>query len=326
MKELTLEIGGLPTTIVVPEEPIAAVLLDRYSAFLVPGSTDESVITVELLGGSLEHGYRVPTIDITGDTLTVTRHDLHAHSPDQGRTWHARMIANEYTFDSCLRVLYTLRLLRHGGFLVHASAQIRSGAGCIFTGKSEAGKSTISRLGVDNLVLCDELPLIRRRGGHVPGLGHALLGRVRQGHRDRLGRGAGALLPQQGSIQSQRSREPGAGVAPVAADHALLLAGPRHGRRRHASLHRFPRRDSRFRSLQPSRTWRLGGGGHGARGGPARYPIGISVPASQGMHAPRRIRTACRLGQAADSGEQLCQPRRRRRCAHGSHPRTQNCG
>jgi hypothetical protein len=165
MKELTLEIGGLPTTIVVPEEPIAAVLLDRYAAFLAPCSTDESVITVELLGGSLEHGYRVPTIDITGDTLTVTRHDLHAHSPDQGRTWHARMIANEYTFDSCLRVLYTLRLLRHGGFLVHASAQIRSGAGCIFTGKSEAGKSTISRLGVDNLVLCDELPLIRRIEG-----------------------------------------------------------------------------------------------------------------------------------------------------------------
>jgi hypothetical protein len=75
------------------------------------------------------------------------------------------MIANEYTFDSCLRVLHTLRLIDCEGFLVHASAQLREGMGCIFTGKSEAGKSTISRLGADNLVLCDELPLVRKVGG-----------------------------------------------------------------------------------------------------------------------------------------------------------------
>ncbi|MBN1426534.1 hypothetical protein JXA88_18455 [Candidatus Fermentibacteria bacterium] len=165
MKELTLEIGGLSTTIVVPEEPIAEVLLDRYAAFLIPETTDESIIRVELLTGSLEQGYRAPTIVSDGDTITVTRHDLSATSRNRGKTWHARMIANEYTFDSCLRVLYTLRLLEHEGFLVHASAQLRNGIGCIFTGKSEAGKSTISRLGTDNLVLCDELPMVRKVNG-----------------------------------------------------------------------------------------------------------------------------------------------------------------
>lgn len=165
MKELTVEIGLLPTTILIPDEPVSQVLQDRYATFLVPRSTDESVVTVELLRESLEYGFRVPTIDVAGDAITVTRHDLHAYSPNAGRAWHVRMIANEYTFDSCLRVLYTLRLVAHDGFLIHASAQIRHGGGCIFTGKSEAGKSTISRLGAGNHVLCDELPLVRKVDG-----------------------------------------------------------------------------------------------------------------------------------------------------------------
>ncbi len=183
MSDLHLTIGGLPTRVVMPDAPVAETLRDRYAAFLTAPSLEGSTIVVELIDASLEAGYRVPTIDVSGDDFTVTRHDFHAHSPDHGRTWRVRMIANEYTFDSCLRVLYTLRLSECGGFLVHASAQLRRGLGCIFTGKSEAGKTTISRLGAENVVLCDELPLVRKIDGRylvwgTPFWGEFVKGRI----------------------------------------------------------------------------------------------------------------------------------------------------
>lgn len=163
--ELHVEIGGLSSTLVVPSQGLAQVLRERYSAFLAPPHPQAMVVSTELLGAAVEEGYRPPTISVDGDHLTVSRHDMVASSRDGGTSWHVRILANEYSFDSLLRILYTLRLIREGGFLVHASAQIRHGWGCLFTGKSEAGKSTISRLGEHNVVLCDELPLVRLCNG-----------------------------------------------------------------------------------------------------------------------------------------------------------------
>jgi hypothetical protein len=153
----------------------------RYSEFLCPDPTCDCAVTLELIPKPLERGHRVPIVRRNAGRIEISRHDTLAQSEDGGKNWHARIISNEFAFDSFLRVLLTLRLVEEDGFLIHASAQVRQGKGCIFTGKSEAGKTTISNLGSDNLVLCDELPMVRKINGTYKVFGTPFWGQFGKG-------------------------------------------------------------------------------------------------------------------------------------------------
>lgn len=70
-------------------------------------------------------------------------------------------------FDAFLRILYSLLLPTEGGVLVHASAVVHEGAGCIFAALPEGGKSTVVRLSGDRHIIGDELVALRCVNGHV---------------------------------------------------------------------------------------------------------------------------------------------------------------
>jgi hypothetical protein len=62
-----------------------------------------------------------------------------------------------------LRIVHTLLLATEGGFLLHASSAVRNGKAFLFSGVSEAGKTTISRLApADVALLTDEASYIRK--------------------------------------------------------------------------------------------------------------------------------------------------------------------
>lgn len=64
-----------------------------------------------------------------------------------------------------LRIIYTFILLEDQGFLIHASSLIRDGNGYLFPGKSGAGKTTITRLSGDAILLTDEVSLVKMVNG-----------------------------------------------------------------------------------------------------------------------------------------------------------------
>lgn len=70
-----------------------------------------------------------------------------------------------------LRVVYSLVLLKENGFLVHAASIIKNSAGFLFPGKSGTGKTTITRLSTDSILLSDEISLVKMVDGkyHVFG-------------------------------------------------------------------------------------------------------------------------------------------------------------
>jgi len=70
-------------------------------------------------------------------------------------------VASEYTVDSLLRVLLSMILLPHRGFLLHAATIERNGRACIFMGHSGAGKSTVASLSPAGAPLTDEISLLR---------------------------------------------------------------------------------------------------------------------------------------------------------------------
>ena len=88
-----------------------------------------------------------------------------AWNPGSGRGT-VRLHPSPYSLDSVLRILYTVLLAGQGGMLMHASSVVLDGRAYLFTGVSESGKTTISRLAPpDAHVLTDEMSFIRLEDG-----------------------------------------------------------------------------------------------------------------------------------------------------------------
>jgi hypothetical protein len=68
-----------------------------------------------------------------------------------------RLPPSIYSFDACLRVLLATLLPSHGCILVHAAAVGSGGKAYAFPGKSGSGKTTISRLSRNGIILNDEI-------------------------------------------------------------------------------------------------------------------------------------------------------------------------
>ncbi len=69
--------------------------------------------------------------------------------------------------DAFLRILYSLLLPTEKGVIVHASAVVDKGVGCIFAALPEGGKSTVAHLSGDRHILGDELVALKCVNGHV---------------------------------------------------------------------------------------------------------------------------------------------------------------
>lgn len=93
----------------------------------------------------------------------LERGDFQAVWNPERRQGHIRQSANPYSVDAVLRIVHTLLLAREGGFLLHASSAVRNGKAFLFSGLSEAGKTTMARLAPpDVALLTDEASYVRR--------------------------------------------------------------------------------------------------------------------------------------------------------------------
>ncbi len=127
-----------------------------------PAVHSDFVLEVELLpegSGGAEEDVRVRR---EGGRWVITRGDFRAEYDPEARRGQVRQTANPYAIDSVLRIVHTLVLAEEGGFLLHAASAIRNGKAFLFSGRSEAGKTTISRLAPQDVVLLtDEISYVR---------------------------------------------------------------------------------------------------------------------------------------------------------------------
>jgi len=66
------------------------------------------------------------------------------------------------TYESIIRIFYSLLAVENQGFLIHASSLIHKTKGYVFFGVSGSGKSTVVKLSETDECLTDELTLIRK--------------------------------------------------------------------------------------------------------------------------------------------------------------------
>jgi hypothetical protein len=182
---LTLDIGGIPILVRTDSADFAHLLEDRYGEFVTAGAPQALMeLDIELVKES-DFGRRTsdfgpPTSDPRlpasedadlsvrrdGGRWVMERGDFRAEWDPQSRRGWVRQTANPYSIDGVLRILHSLILARHGGFLVHAASAVRNGRAFVFAGVSGAGKTTLARLAPpDVTLLTDEISYVRAGAG-----------------------------------------------------------------------------------------------------------------------------------------------------------------
>jgi hypothetical protein len=160
--ELTVEIGGLRSSIVTRHSEIADVIAHRYRGFLTSAPPDWRI----------EAGVRADGLVALEDVvvrraggprrLQIERHDFLATLDLDGCTGTLELGAIDHiALDTFLRVTYSLALLPLGALLVHAASLGRAGRAWMFPGPSGSGKTTLTRLSADADLLSDEISIVR---------------------------------------------------------------------------------------------------------------------------------------------------------------------
>jgi hypothetical protein len=73
--------------------------------------------------------------------------------------------AFDRSMENYLRVLYAHRIVRKGGFLLHSAGLVRDERAYLFFGPSGAGKTTVTSLSPEALVLSDDLTMVVKTSG-----------------------------------------------------------------------------------------------------------------------------------------------------------------
>ncbi len=175
--EVVIEIGGMAVCLRTESAEFRSLLEERYAGFVAgsrgrdalgtasetPAVLPEFVLEVELLPEGEAGADEDVRVRREGGRWVMTRGDFRAEWEAEKRRGWVRQTANPYAIDSVLRILHTLLLAEEGGFLLHAASAIRGGKALLFSGKSEAGKTTISRLAPGGVILLtDEISYIRK--------------------------------------------------------------------------------------------------------------------------------------------------------------------
>jgi hypothetical protein len=163
--ELTLQIGGLRTSVVPLEADVTRVVRDRFAGFLSSAPPDWRLTVGRRACGV------VPLDDVVvrdaggGRRFECERHDFLATVDLDAREGHVALGAvDAVALDTLLRVVYSLALLDADALVVHAASLVRGGRAYLFPGRSGAGKTTVARLSPEATLLGDEIAIVEAAG------------------------------------------------------------------------------------------------------------------------------------------------------------------
>jgi hypothetical protein len=164
----TVAIGGLPIAIHSASADFIPMIEARYAGFLagpVPDAIRFDVDVVPLSGLRTGHDLEEDIeVRLDAGCWRLRRGDFTAEWDPATRRGRVRQAACPYAIDSVMRIVHSLVLAESGGFLLHAASAVRNGRAFLFSGVSEAGKTTIARLAPpDVTLLTDEISYVRPR-------------------------------------------------------------------------------------------------------------------------------------------------------------------
>jgi hypothetical protein len=164
---IPIAIGNLGIRIQFARDDFATWARDRYSKFSAPVDVvdDWLMLTIDALesdGVSGHHTLQLNQADIEFD-MSLIQGQINLVS---GKGWLKVSPASfDVLLEHSLRYCLILLAYRAGGMMLHGAGIVHSNAGYVFFGPSGIGKTTISRLSVEDLVLNDDLVLLMKLAG-----------------------------------------------------------------------------------------------------------------------------------------------------------------
>ncbi len=161
------DIAGIPCRVECRHEGFRSLLSPRYRDFAT-GAAPELSLSVEVVepppddvaarwsGPFARFGASDETLSIEGAGFRG------AFDERSGRGWIVQPL-DPSPLETFLTAIYAGRLLRAGGFFLHAAAIVGPRGACVFFGPSGSGKTTVADLVGEN-VITDETTAIRRDG------------------------------------------------------------------------------------------------------------------------------------------------------------------
>jgi hypothetical protein len=182
---VVVEVGGLAIEVQNTDAEFERILLKRYGDYAKTGVSPEFALRVHLqelaapVDGSDDDPEATAEVWLAGSEWRMKRGDFYAHWNPAERTGEVFQSSNPYAIDSVLRIIHTLMLAPEGGFLLHASSAVRNGKAFLFSGVSEAGKTTMARLAPPDVdLLTDEASYIRKVDGRYLAYGTPFAGEL----------------------------------------------------------------------------------------------------------------------------------------------------
>jgi len=161
--EVVIEIGGIPIALRTTDPEFVRILRGRYGDYMKSGVKSDFTFRVNMVAPDTFNPEADAEVWLEDGEWRFERGDFRARWSPEKRQGLIHQSANPYSIDSVLRITHTLLLARTGGFLLHASSAVRNGKAYLFSGLSEAGKTTIARLAPpDVTLLTDEASYVRR--------------------------------------------------------------------------------------------------------------------------------------------------------------------
>lgn len=161
------EIAGISLGVECWDERFWSLLSPRYADF-VSGSSPDLILQVEVTEPSRDEvaaRWSGPFARIAGADRVLTIEGAGfrgAFDERSGRGWIAQPL-DPSPFETFLTAICAGRLLRAGGFFLHAAALVDGDRAHVFFGPSESGKTTVAGL-VGEGVITDEITALRRAG------------------------------------------------------------------------------------------------------------------------------------------------------------------
>ena len=155
------------------------ILMGRYGDYARSGVATQFAFRVELTSPEAFDPDADAKVWLEDSEWKMERGDFRASWNPATRKGEIFQSPNPYSIDSVLRIVHTLMLAPEGGFLLHASSAVRNGKSYLFSGVSEAGKTTIASLAPpDVALLTDEASYIRRVDGQYIAYGTPFAGEL----------------------------------------------------------------------------------------------------------------------------------------------------
>jgi hypothetical protein len=175
--DVVIEIGGLPIEVQTTDPEFEHILRGRYRDYIRPEIAPEFALSVQVTTPDMSDPDADAAVWLEGREWKMVRGDFRATWNPTERRGQVTQSANPYSIDSVLRIVHTLLLAPEGGFLLHASSAVRNGKAFLFSGVSEAGKTTMARLAPpDVALLTDEASYVRKVDGRYSAYGTPFAG------------------------------------------------------------------------------------------------------------------------------------------------------